>query len=228
MSNYVIGDIHGARRALVQCLERSGFDNEKDSLICLGDVCDRGPEVPEAIDALLSIKNLIYILGNHDHWAREWAQSGKIPEVWIMQGGHRTVNAYQGKGMPENHRGLFENAQHFHLADNTLFVHGGINPGLPLDAQDEQTFLWDRQLARQAIELRSSGTERPLTGFETIYVGHTPTLKYGSDQPIKACELWLMDTGAGWGGRLSMMNAETGKLVQSDPVADLYDGSWGN
>ncbi len=41
---FVIGDIHGAYRALRQCLERSTFDFEKDRLICLGDVCDGWPE----------------------------------------------------------------------------------------------------------------------------------------------------------------------------------------
>jgi len=42
----VIGDIHGAYKALVQCLERSGFDKEKDTLITIGDVCDGWHETP--------------------------------------------------------------------------------------------------------------------------------------------------------------------------------------
>ena len=39
MKTFVIGDIHGAYKALLQCFERSGFDYEKDHLIVLGDVC---------------------------------------------------------------------------------------------------------------------------------------------------------------------------------------------
>ena len=34
----VMGDIHGAHKALVQCLKRSGFDNEKDTLIQLWEI----------------------------------------------------------------------------------------------------------------------------------------------------------------------------------------------
>ena len=36
----VIGDVHGNHRGLLQCLERSGFDKENDTLISLGDVAD--------------------------------------------------------------------------------------------------------------------------------------------------------------------------------------------
>jgi len=40
--------------------------------------------------------------------------------------------------------------------------------------------------------------------------------------PVHSCEVWLMDTGAGWYGKLSMMNIDTKKIFQSDPVPDLY------
>ena len=42
---YAIGDIHGNYRGLMQALERSGIDREKDELIVLGDVVDGYPEV---------------------------------------------------------------------------------------------------------------------------------------------------------------------------------------
>lgn len=32
-ANVVMGDIHGAHKALQQCLERSAFDRNKDTLI---------------------------------------------------------------------------------------------------------------------------------------------------------------------------------------------------
>ncbi len=46
---FVIGDMHGASRALRQCLERSAFDYATDRLICLGDICDGWPETEEAM-----------------------------------------------------------------------------------------------------------------------------------------------------------------------------------
>ena len=38
---YAIGDIHGAYKSLVQCLERSKFDYNNDRLIVMGDVVVR-------------------------------------------------------------------------------------------------------------------------------------------------------------------------------------------
>ena len=66
MKRFAIGDIHGNYKALKQCLERSAFDKENDLLIQLGDVADGWHEVYECVDELLSIKNTIFIKGNHD------------------------------------------------------------------------------------------------------------------------------------------------------------------
>ena len=69
MRRFVIGDIHGGYKALLQCLERSGFDPAADLLVSLGDVCDGWPEVHKVIDELLRIRNFKMVLGNHDLWA---------------------------------------------------------------------------------------------------------------------------------------------------------------
>jgi Calcineurin-like phosphoesterase. len=65
---FVVGDIHGAHKALVQVLERSGFDKENDLLITLGDIADGWSEVYEVVEELLTIKHRIDIIGNHDEW----------------------------------------------------------------------------------------------------------------------------------------------------------------
>ncbi len=222
MKTFVIGDIHGAYKALLQCLQRSGFRMDRDKLICLGDVCDRGPEVARVFDTLLEIKNLIYILGNHDHWAGEWSDTGQIEETWYFQGGIKTIAGYPD-GMPPSHHRLIKNAHDYYLRDNKLFVHGGILLNRPLEKQDKDIFIWDRSLVSEALSRWSGGITDPLTSYSSIFVGHTPTINSGSDKPIHACEVWLMDTGAGWGGKLSMMNTETFEIFQSDPVLELYD-----
>ena len=88
---FVIGDIHGAYLALMQCFNKAKFDYKSDTLICLGDVCDGWPEVSQSIRELLKIKHLVYILGNHDHWTLKWFTTGETPDVWIMQGGDATI-----------------------------------------------------------------------------------------------------------------------------------------
>lgn len=50
MRTFVLGDIHGAAKALEQCFERSEFDKKNDLLIQLGGVVDRHDEVFECVE----------------------------------------------------------------------------------------------------------------------------------------------------------------------------------
>ena len=220
MKQFVVGDIHGAHKALVQCLERSSFDYENDQLICLGDVYDGWPETHQAIEELLRIRNLVFILGNHDHWALEWATGGDTNAIWLSQGGAGTVKSYP-EGMPKAHVDLLQSAQHYHLHENKLFVHAGIVPEVPLEVQGPSTFLWDRGLYRTAMARRINGNQERITPYDEVYIGHTPIHRY-NDRPIKSCEIWLMDTGAGWDGTLTLMNIETKEMFISDKVDTMY------
>lgn len=220
---FVIGDIHGAYRALRQCLERSGFDHEKDLLIFLGDVVDGWPETRECIDELLKVRNLVCLLGNHDQWALEWMQNGTSQNIWLQQGGKATVDSYRD-GVPSEHRQFLENAQLYYLNANRLFVHAGFDPKIPLSEQGPDTFLWDRTLARTALYFHREDISVKLTGYDEVFVGHTPVTEL---RPVKACEVWLMDTGAGWSGVLSMMNLDTREIFTSDRVPLLYPGTAG-
>ncbi len=226
LRTFVIGDIHGAHRALSQCFERSGFDPESDRLIALGDSCDGWPDVYEVMETLAGLPNRVYILGNHDQWALEWARTGQAAPVWLYQGGEACLEAYP-EGMPESHLQILETALLYYEEDGLLFTHGGFDPGIPLDRQGPETFLWDRELAWQAATRGDEGGTAGLTSYRQVYLGHTPTTNFGSSIPIRGGKIILMDTGAGWQGCLSLMNIETGEWFQSDPVPELYPGIQG-
>lgn len=217
---FVIGDIHGAYRALTQCLERSGFDYEKDSLIALGDVADGWPQTKSCIDELLKIRNLTYIFGNHDFWTLEWMESGTIEPVWYEQGGKATIDSY-AEEIPPEHVSFLKKALPYYIENDRLFVHAGINPRQPIERQTLHTFLWDRDLARTALSLYQNKTDQKLTDYQEIYIGHTPVPYL---HPIQSGGIWLMDTGAGWSGVLSIMNIDTKEFWISDPVPELYPG----
>ena len=217
---FVLGDIHGAYRALRQCLERASFHPETDHLIALGDVADGWPETKACIDQLLSLKNLTYLLGNHDYWTLEWMQTGVGNVNWYEQGGKATVESYQGT-VPDSHIHFLKQALPFFLKDNRLFVHAGFDPDRPIEDQSLHTLIWDRSFARMALNFHANGEPGKLTVYDEVYLGHTPT---SSAKPIHAGSVWLMDTGAGWSGNLTMMNIETREMFTSDPVPQLYPG----
>ncbi len=216
---FVMGDIHGACRALRQCLERSGFNREEDQLIFLGDVADGWPETKASVEELLTIKNLVFIFGNHDFWALEWMKTGYAEDIWLKQGGDATVKSYKD-GIPKTHIELLDQSLPYYISDNKLFVHAGFDPATPLNVQSLTTFLWDRSLAIKALAFQAKELTK-LTDFDEVYLGHTPV---AGDRPVQSREIWLMDTGAGWSGVLSMMDLDTKEIFTSDPVPQLYPG----
>lgn len=222
MHTWVIGDIHGASRALEQCLERSNFNFESDRLICLGDICDGWPETRQAFNQLLKIKNLIVTLGNHDFWAFKWARYGEASDIWLSQGGQNTVDSYPGGNMDRSHLDILEKAKPYHLEANKLFVHAGINPDLPLSEQDEQTFYWDRTYFNTVIRNYEDNIRERIAPYEEVYIGHSPIHRLNIFKPFNWVEAWLMDTGAGWEGVLSIMDVDTKEYYISDRVDTLY------
>ena len=83
---FVMGDVHGAFKAMVQCLNKAAFNYKTDQLIFLGDVADGWPEVPECIEEFLKIDNRVILKGNHDVWFEKFLKNGDAPEHWLIQG----------------------------------------------------------------------------------------------------------------------------------------------
>jgi len=235
----VCGDIHGSNKALLQVLERSGFDKESDLLISLGDIADGWNEVPECVDTLLSIKNLIAIRGNHDVWCYDWFEMGATPLIWTQQGGKATIDSYvrTGKMTEDSHKEFWKNQIDYHIDDeNRLFIHGGWDymEGFPRGADLSvnagsiaKECHWDRSLlegARSAFgDKNREGKFKALEQFKEIYIGHTAM----NGEPKQFGNLWNLDTGAGWNGQLTIIDIDTKQFWQSDNVKELHPDQLG-
>jgi len=233
MKTFVLGDIHGAYKALLQVIERSGIDKENDRLIFLGDVTDGWSETPEAIEELLSFKNLIPMLGNHDHWTREFlpleeSKAKTTGSMWWYQGGGSTYKAYQRRPeLKEKHIEFLNNMKSYYFEDDKCFVHGGLDMSKDINEQDEFYVIWDRRMWETVYRGKKLETD-----FNEIYIGHTPTIRYpkgNGDQrfPMNYGQVWNMDTGAAYTGKLTIMDIETKEFWQSDKVKDLYPNEAG-
>lgn len=224
MKRFVVGDIHGAHKSLLQCLKRSKFDPAKDLLICLGDICDGWPEVGKVIDELLCINNRKVVLGNHDVWALRWIKDGWTGDIWTSQGGFATMDSYKRdrERVPESHKNLLQDAKLFIELDNKLFVHGGIKPGLDMAKQDPGLLLWDRDLLDDAMRMSKKNPDHRYGKWDDIFLGHTTTQCYKTLEPIHACNVWDLDTGGGWNGKLTIMDVDTHQYWQSDLTPTLY------
>ena len=67
MAHYAVGDIQGCYDPLSRLLDQVNFDTNKDTLLCVGDLVNRGPKSLKTLRLLKSLKNqCISVLGNHD------------------------------------------------------------------------------------------------------------------------------------------------------------------
>lgn len=242
MRTIVIGDIHGAAKALEDLLAKVQVQPD-DTLIFLGDYCDGYPETPQVFDIIIKLRNqCVCIRGNHDQWMIDWqlklhgsGQYETPPERnHYTQGGKATYDAYM-KFEPTTKRpfmmgrdtGFLYATVHYFLDEkNRLFVHGGVDTrGVK---SPEMIMMWDRQLMEGAHTIHELGgtlADAPAVyrQFDEIYVGHTATrFLTNTDEPAHWLNLWAMDTNCGWGGPLTAMDVDTKQIWQSTPARELY------
>lgn len=230
----VIGDIHGGLRALEQLMERAAVGPD-DRLIFLGDYVDGWSESAQTIQFLMQLSetySCVFIKGNHDDRCAQWLSDTTAASAWAMNAGITTVKSYAAITAAEQylHLAFFEKMKLYYTDEhNRLFIHAGytsINgPGYEVSERvyNCDRTLWEMALVMDSrIERHSVLYPKRLKLFSEIYIGHTPTLNYNSEMPMHMINVWNIDTGAGFTGRLSMIDADTKQVWQSDPLPMLY------
>lgn len=233
-ATYVIGDIHGALKALQQLITRIA-PKEEDTLIFLGDYVDGWSESAEVITYLMELEehyHCIFIKGNHDAWCESWLH-GIMPEAsWLRNGGQATVNSFNKLSPAERlgHTIFLEQMKMYHIdAQNRLFIHAGFTSTHgPAYERFEPSLYWDRSFWELALAVDpripkdSLRYPKRLALFHEVYIGHTPSVNYGEDMPMIAANVHNIDTGAAFMGKISAMNIDTKQVWQSDRVQGMY------
>ena len=91
---YVVGDIHMKTEPLYKALEALSFDTNKDILVSVGDLIDRGPDAPECILELLNQPWFYSVLGNHeDMFLKHIIFGGTDSQMFLQNGGDWILNS---------------------------------------------------------------------------------------------------------------------------------------
>ncbi|MGB3590419.1 MAG: metallophosphoesterase [Nonlabens sp.] len=236
----VIGDIHGGFKALKQLLSRVEL-RPTDQLIFLGDYVDGWSEGFEVIQFLIELKALreqnkqvvpVYLKGNHDDLFLAYLKTGKGEEMWHRHGGDSTIRSYSGRSAIslESHLNFLENdlVNYYESRERGYFHAGFQNLNGPSYEHFPEMTYWDRTLWEMALATDSNLTpDHPfypsrLKIYQEIFIGHTPTTRLDSTRPVRAMNVWNVDTGAAFKGPLSALCVKTKEVWQSDPVYTLY------
>ncbi len=160
---YAIGDIHGypdALRRMLDIIEKDRAERpvDKTHIIYMGDYIDRGPDSCGVIDILIAEQEKsdgverTFLDGNHEHALRCFLAdvTHRLAPLYIQWGGAEALASYgvtvdrndlqkaqdeMKQALPEDHVKFLNGLALCRIAGDYLFVHGGVDPEVPLDRQ---------------------------------------------------------------------------------------------
>jgi serine/threonine protein phosphatase 1 len=169
---YAIGDIHGRSDLLDRLLahiaaDRATAPRQREHIIFLGDLIDRGPDSRGVIDRLLALRetlpNPVFIAGNHEEMLLRILDGGTEHLAdWIRFGGHECLESYGvdpralidapeaapatlHEAIPAAHIAFLRAMADSARIGDYLFVHAGIVPGVPIERQLPSDTRWIRE-----------------------------------------------------------------------------------
>lgn len=192
MRVFVIGDVHGCFHTF-RTLVENYWERDREILIQLGDIVDRGNYVPQSLEYCQELKRqypqqTIFLMGNHEDGMRRHILQGSNAH-WLKYGGQETLEQFKNAGKSlHSQLEWIENLQ-LSWENNSVFLsHAGIARDCfdPYQLDQEDNILW---------------TRKPLKNLGKLQiVGHTPvqTHSYNAES-----DTWYIDTGAVFGGSLT-------------------------
>ena len=208
-----VGDIHGEYDMLCTVLDKANYTPDDDMLILIGDYIDRGPQSQKTVKKVKALTNLgaIALKGNHEDMAYNYAcelkegrSSTTTKNIYFSNGGRQTLDSYSNIDKFIEDAMWFNNLPVYKKINDYIFVHAGLKPGVELKNQRTEDMLW----IRNEFLMHDWAVDDCIN--ETIVAGHTPfgEIKYFSQSIV-------IDTGAGKGGYLSLIDLSNDKIYCS-------------
>lgn len=199
--DFCVGDLHGAFNILERALDSLGFDPERDRLISVGDLIDRGPQSPRVLE-FLTRPWFYAVRGNHEAMLLDNIDAEEINVRWLLQAG-----AGWWLMLDESERAAYPAplsklpyTLDVDTADGLVgIVHADIPEGLhwerfvaelPHNEQLREHALWARTRINQVQ--RDAQTSH-VGGLALLVVGHTPV-----PSATFAHNVCFLDTGAAY------------------------------
>lgn len=210
-----IGDVHGSlsklKRLVAGCERRAA--GAPLTFVFLGDYIDRGPDSAGTVRYLMELQSrlgesVIALKGNHEAMMLDVCDGVSPESDWVSQGGNATLRSYgvsRARDLPEASLDWFRALPLSYDDGRRFYVHAGVDPLLPLDAQRDRDLIWIREPFLS--DRRDYG--------RLIVHGHTP-LETG--KPDLRGNRLNLDTAAVFGGPLT---AALFTAAQTKPVSFL-------
>jgi serine/threonine protein phosphatase 1 len=198
--DFVVGDLHGMFPTLRRLLADARFDPACDRLFSVGDLVDRGPASPEALD-WLALPWFYACRGNHDQMVLD-STSEQDLRIWVTENGGEwwlKLSFADRARFRETFADLPYALEIATATGKVGIIHADIPPDLSWDVLLERLEQQDQRLALYLMWSRNRvqgnlPMDAVIEGVDRIYCGHTPV--------AQACclgNLFYIDTGAAYG-----------------------------
>jgi serine/threonine protein phosphatase 1 len=198
MNRLIIGDIHGCYDELQELLDRAALSCDEE-IIALGDIVDRGPDSPKVLEFFRTHPKARSLMGNHER-KHIRAFRGEIkPSLSQVISRTQWADAYPAAVAQ------MEAFPYFVDLPEATLVHGYLEPGLPLDQQQEVVLAGSlggsKRLHRRCSDKARHWYEMH-DGQKPLIVGHQD---YGRNhQPVVIPgRFYGIDTSCSRGGALT-------------------------
>lgn len=168
MKTFVVGDIHGRCAQLVGLLEMLPRDPSADTLVFLGDLIDRGPDIPGVVAHVTGLcaenpERVICLRGNHEQMLLDFIDGASTLWLESATGGDRTFEQYAAAPLrlridsdfgrarevlaskiPPDQIHFMRQLALYHEDDHALYVHAGLEDGKHPSESSAHALLWTR------------------------------------------------------------------------------------
>lgn len=213
----IIGDPHGCIDELKLLIEKCHYNKELDKVVIVGDLVNKGPDSIGVV-RYVQENNFISLKGNHDDFAlSHLLNMSELPDlVWTSE-----LTKEQQRYL--EHLPITLSIPQF----NTLVVHAGLVPGLPLDKQHLGTLYRIRNVIEVETEngITYFPSERDTEGqpWASLWKGPQHVV-FGHDAKRKLQQYEHatgIDTGCCYGGELTAFILPSKEIV-SVKAAKMY------
>lgn len=188
MKTFVVGDIHGRCAQLLNLLDMLPRDESADTLIFLGDLIDRGANVPGCVEHVIKLcgdnpDRVICLRGNHEQMMLDFLDEAGMIWMTTATGSDQTFAQYTGmplrvrteadfdaarkllaEKIPDSQIEFFRSLPLYHEDDLAVYVHAGLENGKHPSESSAHALLWTRDM-----DFYKSYHGKPCV------FGHTPT-----------------------------------------------------
>ncbi len=166
-----IGDIHGC----VKTFHKLMFDEirvrKADTIYCIGDYIDRGPDSKGVIDIILDLRKRGYqirtLRGNHEQLMLDTVKGREAEARWLKNGGDATLKSFGISSVLEmkpDYKDFFNRTRYYFENGRYIFVHAGLNFRREDLFEDKHAMMW----------IRDGEVDKQKLGDRMIIHGHTP------------------------------------------------------